>query len=179
MLLRGFRCLVCECETIDSESGEDRQGGRCPLGHTLCAECTTQYLEKTITGTVWWDRIKCVIPGCTEYLQGMSVQRGISHDLWTRVDAAQLEIVPSIGPEAKRERECAAAMAAAMARSDEDRASGATVANTTEPCPNCNIPSVLERGCKHVVCDICKYEYCFTCGCDWVCGHVSVSCIPR
>lgn len=179
MLLHVFCCILCDCEMIDSQSGEDRQGGRCPLGHSLCAECTTQYVEKTLVGTVWWDRIKCVIPECAEYLQGMSVQRGINNDLLTSIDAAQLRVVPSIGPEAKRERECAAEMMAVMARSDEDRASGATVANTTKACPNCNAPSVLEKGCKHVGCDECKHEYCFECGCDWVSGHLSVSCIPR
>lgn len=178
MLLRDFGCIVCGCDMIDPQSRKNQQGGRCPLGHTLCAECTAQYVERTLVGTVWWDRIKCADPGCTEYMRGMSVRRSINHRLVKRIDAAQLQVVPLVGPEAKLERECAAE-AAAMARSEEDHASGATVANTTKPCPNCDAPSELKKGCKHVDCDVCKHAYCFTCGCDWVRGHLSVPCIPR
>lgn len=147
-------------------------GSRCAVGHALCADCTAQYAEKTLMpqGTVWWDRIKCVGPECEAYLLGTSVQRCLGRGLMERIDAAQLEVVPSIGPEARRERERAAKAArraaevarraaAAEARRVEEDASKVTVVRTTRPCPNCGVPIEKNGGCRHMRCTRCNQRY--------------------
>lgn len=168
-LLQDFLCIVCECEMIDSHTEEYWQGGRCALGHALCAGCTTKYVEKTLLpeGTVWWDTIRCVDPECTQYIRGMSVQRCISRGLLTRVDALQLKVVPNIGSEAKLDRECAT-------RGVDDLASESFVASYTKPCPNCSIDTDKYDGCKHVVCSRCNYHYCWICRCEWKLGHLGL-----
>lgn len=166
-LLQDFLCMVCEREMIDSHTGEYWQGGRCALGHALCADCTSRYVEITLLpeGTVWWDTIRCADPECTQYMRGMSVQRGISHGLLARVDAVQLNVVPTIGQDAKLERECAAQGA-------DDLASEALVASYTKPCPNCSVDTDLYKGCKHLTCSRCSYQYCWVCRCEWKIGHL-------
>lgn len=177
--LQDVRCILCDCEMNDPQSGEDLQGGRCALGHGLCADCTTQYVEKTLLprGIVWWDTIKCVLPECAEFMHGVSVRRCISRELVERIDAAQLELVPNLGPEARRERERAAEVARLerASRAAEHRVSEAHVAETTVPCPACGAPSIKIDGCKHVRCT-CLHEYCWDCLCNWVTGHMSVTC---
>lgn len=166
-LLQDFLCLVCECEMIDSHTGAYWQGGRCALGHALCADCTSRYVEITLLpeGTVWWDTIRCVDPECTQFMRGMSVKRSISRELLTRIDSVQLEVVPTIGPGATLDRECATQGA-------ENLASEALVSSYTKPCPNCSIDSYLWKGCKHVTCSRCGYSYCWICRSEWQVGHL-------
>lgn len=176
----GSKCILFDvCENMVTVP---TSGSRCSSGHALCADCTVQYLEVTLLpGTVWWDRIKCVDPECKAHMQGMSVQRCISPDLRRRIDAAQLEVVPAIGPEARREREraeeAAQREADQAARREEDRASEATVASTTKPCPNCGVPTWKDGGCRHMACKRCKQDYYWECHCPYP-GH-HVSCVPR
>ncbi|CBN76543.1 conserved unknown protein [Ectocarpus siliculosus] len=156
------------CENIVSNP---KTGSWCASGHALCAECTTQYVEKTLLpwGIVWWDRIKCVDPECDAHMVGLSVQGCLGSDLRSHIDAAQLEVVPNIGPEARRERERAA-------RTAEDRESAATVATTTKPCPNCGVATEKNGGCKHITCT-CSHEYCWDCRMAWKSGH-RCACAP-
>ncbi|CAM9478401.1 unnamed protein product [Ectocarpus sp. 12 AP-2014] len=157
------------CENIVTNS---KTGSWCAFGHALCAECTTQYVEKTLLpwGIVWWDRIRCVDPECDAHMVGLSVQLCLGSDLRSHIDAAQLEVVPNIGPEARRERERAA-------RTAEDRASLATVANTTKRCPNCGVATEKNGGCKHITCT-CRHGYCWNCLIEWKSGHLSATCGP-
>ncbi|CAM9980184.1 unnamed protein product [Ectocarpus sp. 4 AP-2014] len=168
----GTECVLFHelCENMITDS---RSGSRCTSGHALCADCTTQYVEKTLLprGTVWWDRIRCVDPDCDVHMVGLSVQRCLGSDLRSRIDAAQLDVVPMIGPEARRERERAA-------RTPEDRASATTVATTTKPCPNCEVATEKNRGCKHMVCSMCNHEYCWICRSEWTPGHLGDTCVP-
>ncbi|CAM9197318.1 unnamed protein product, partial [Ectocarpus sp. 12 AP-2014] len=168
----GTECVLFHelCENMVTDS---RSGSRCTSGHALCADCTTQYVEKTLLprGTVWWDRIRCVDPDCDAHMVGLSVQRCLGSDLGSRIDAAQLDVVPMIGPEARRERERAA-------RTTEDRASATTVAITTKPCPNCEVATEKNRGCKHMVCSMCNHEYCWICRSEWTPGHLGDTCVP-
>lgn len=166
--------MVCDSEMIDSHTGTYWQGGRCPLGHALCAGCTSKYVEITLLpqGTVWWDTIRCVDPKCTQYMRGMSVQRSISRGLLNRVDAIQLGVVPTIGAEGRLDAECAT-------RGADNLASEEMVASYTKPCPNCSIDTDLYKGCKHVVCTRCKYHYCWICRRQWETGHLGlgVTCV--
>ncbi|CAM9897243.1 unnamed protein product, partial [Ectocarpus sp. 8 AP-2014] len=168
----GTECVLFHelCENMVTDS---RSGSRCTSGHALCADCTTQYVEKTLLprGTVWWDRIRCVDPDCDAHMVGLSVQRCLGSDLRSRIDAAQLDVVPMIGPEARRERERAA-------QTPEDRASATTVATTTKPCPNCEVATEKNRGCKHMVCSMCNHEYCWICRSEWTPGHLGDTCVP-
>lgn len=168
-LLQDFLCIVCECEMIDSHTGKYWQGGRCALGHALCADCTSKYVEVTLApeGTVWWDTFRCVDPECTQYMRGMSVQRCISRELLTSIDETQLKVVPTIGPDAKLDRECAR-------RGVDDLASEALVASYTKPCPNCSIDTDRWTGCKHVTCSRCGYHYCWICRSEWKIGHLGL-----
>lgn len=173
-LLQDFACKVCGCEMIDSHTGEYWQGGRCALGHALCASCTSKYVELTLLpeGTVWWDTIRCVDPECTQFMRSMSVQRCIEHGLLTRVDEIQLEVVPAIGQDADRDRECP--------KPDINAdLSKQLVASYTKPCPNCSIDTDKYDGCKHVVCSRCKHHYCWICRSEWKVGHLGlgVTCV--
>lgn len=182
--LQNVRCILCDGERVESQSAEDLQGGRCAAGHFLCAGCTSQYLELTLEplGIVWWDTINCVDPGCTEYMEGMSVQRCIPQRLVERIDAVQLELVPMLGAEARRERERTAEAArlegVRTSQTADNRASEVYVVESTVPCPRCGIASVKVNGCKHVKC-FCRHEYCWDCLGNWVVGHMSVECAPR
>lgn len=184
VFLQDSRCVLCDCEMIDSHSADDRQAGRCALGHALCADCTSQYVEKTLLPQriVWWDRIKCLGPECTEYMEGASVQRCIPRRLVEGINAAQREVVAVIGAGAKRDHatELARLERVRASQTADDRASEAYLAEFTRPCPRCRAPSVKEIGCKHIEeCRRCLHEYCWVCGCDWVRGHLSVTCTPR
>lgn len=162
----GSECvLLCGNRVTDSISG-----CRCASGqHALCADCTFQYIDKTLLprGIVWFDTIKCVGPECTDYMQGMSVQRCISRDLVARIEAAQLELVPTLGPEARRERERAAEAArrerelkAEDIRLAGIRASEEAVTRLgTRPCPNCGIDTEKIGGCSSMVCRRCRHSY--------------------
>lgn len=170
---------ILKCGTTVTHS---RSGSKCPSGHVLCAGCTSQYVVKMLLPQriVRWDRINCVHLECTEHMEGVSVQRCLSRGLVERIDAEQLELVPMLGSEDRRERERAAEAARleGVRASVDDRASEAYVAESTKPCPVCRAPSVLITGCKHTNCR-CGHEYCWECRCDWVIGHVSVNCAPR
>ncbi|CAB1113167.1 unnamed protein product [Ectocarpus sp. CCAP 1310/34] len=157
------------CENIVTNS---KTGSWCAFGHALCAKCTTQYVGETLLpwGIVWWDRIRCVDPECDAHMVGLSVQLCLDSDLRSHIDAAQLEVVPNIGPEARRERERAA-------RTAEDRASVATVAKSTKRCPNCGVATEKIGGCKHIKCR-CRHGYCWDCLIEWKPGHLSVPCAP-
>ena len=183
-----YGCVLhCDDESIGSQFAEDLQGGRCFLGHVLCADCTTQYIEKTLLpqGVVWWDRIRCVDPECTEHMEGRSVRRCLPTRLVERLDAAQLEAASMINAEARRkgyryEREAAGVERDRASRMAHDRASEAYVAQHTKPCPRCGAPSVKVSGCKHIdKCWCCGHEYCWDCGGKWVRGHMTTACAPR
>jgi len=97
----GSACVL-DCDNMVTDS---RSGSRCPVGHALCADCTTKYVEKTLLphGVVWWDRIRCVDPECTaEYMEGGSVRRCISRRLVDIIESAQLEVVSMIDAEGRR-----------------------------------------------------------------------------
>ncbi|CAG8587761.1 968_t:CDS:2, partial [Ambispora leptoticha] len=38
---------------------------------------------------------------------------------------------------------------------------------STKPCPKCGIPVAKNGGCMHMVCALCKFNYCWGCGIDW------------
>lgn len=176
------RCIL-DGEKIGSQSAR----GRCALGHVICADCTTQYIEKTRMpqSVVWWDTIHCVVPECTEFMEGGSVRRCLAHRLVERIDAAQAELVSMIDATARRERERERAeeaerlKRASASRAADERASKATMANTTKPCPRCGAPSVKVDGCKHINKCRCGHEYCWDCRREWVRGHLGVTCTPR
>lgn len=167
--VEGFACML-DCDN------DFRSGSSCAAGHALCADCTSQYVEKTLLpqGIVWWDTIKCVDPGCTEHMLGISVQRCIRQDLVERVDAAQLELAPTLGPEARRERERAAEAERERAvRRDEE----AVTRLGAKPCPSCGINTMKTGGCDHMTCKICRHEYYWNCHCAYPSSHVS--CVSR
>lgn len=147
-----------------------RSGSRCASGHALCADCTAQYIGKTLQpGIVWWDRVNCVDPECTEHMEGMSIQRCISRELVNRIDAAQLELVPSLGPEARRERERAAEAEAARReselRKEAVRLEGIGASETAvarlgaRPCPNCGTDIMKNGGCPNMHCTRCGHDF--------------------
>lgn len=159
-------------------------GSRCPSEHALCAACTSKYLEQTLLPKciVWWDRGKCLGSECTQYMEGMSVQQCTPPRLRELIDAAQLELEPKLGLEARHERERERTARAGRldrsvraSRTAADRASEAYVAKNTKLCPSC---LAQIKGCKHINCR-CKHEYCWDCFCEWVVGHMSVKCAPR
>lgn len=61
--------------------------------------------------------------------------------------------------EAKAEAE----RVAKMNETDIDRANKACIENTTKPCPNCKTKIEKNKGCKHMTCHQCRWEYCWDC----------------
>lgn len=148
------RCVLCDCEMPESSpDGRDLGWGRCPKGHMLCVSCTTKYVELTLLpqGTVWWDTIDCVDAECTERLSGVSVQRCINDELAERIETRQFD-------------------AGHLICGERDPSSEAAVARFTRPCPNCNVPIEKNRGCDHMHCTECRFDYWWSCTCRYP-GH--------
>ena len=46
----------------------------------------------------------------------------------------------------------------------EEQASNAYLKSNSQSCPTCQTPAQKSRGCNHMVCYVCKQDYCFLCG---------------
>ncbi|KTF91771.1 hypothetical protein cypCar_00024637, partial [Cyprinus carpio] len=57
----------------------------------------------------------------------------------------------------------------AALRARWEQASQETIAETTRPCPKCQVPVEKNGGCMHMVCPRpqCKYEWCWLCRVEW------------
>lgn len=45
------------------------------------------------------------------------------------------------------------------------------IQNNTKECPNCHAHIEKNRGCNHMTCSHCKYEFCWICGVKYFNGH--------
>ncbi|KAK2381400.1 RING/U-box superfamily protein [Trifolium repens] len=41
------------------------------------------------------------------------------------------------------------------------------IITNTKPCPNCKIPIQKNQGCRHMNCKLCKFNFCWSCLCDF------------
>ncbi|KAL1263368.1 hypothetical protein QQF64_006107, partial [Cirrhinus molitorella] len=57
----------------------------------------------------------------------------------------------------------------AALRARWEQASQETIAETTRPCPKCQVPVEKNGGCMHMVClrPQCKFEWCWLCRVEW------------
>jgi len=54
--------------------------------------------------------------------------------------------------------------ASLMQRKRENESSNQWIVSNTTPCPKCHVRVFKNEGCNHVICSICKSEFCYRCG---------------
>ncbi|KAL8287973.1 hypothetical protein RB597_000186 [Gaeumannomyces tritici] len=64
----------------------------------------------------------------------------------------------------------------AAQRGRELRLTEATIFQTTKRCPGCRWPIEKNKGCSHITCTMCSYEFCYDCGLKWMDGCRNTSC---
>ncbi|KAF7889978.1 uncharacterized protein EAF02_002393 [Botrytis sinoallii] len=52
-------------------------------------------------------------------------------------------------------------------KSKKDKKSERLIKKATKPCPNCQVPILKNKGCDHMTCTHCDYEFCWLCMADY------------
>ncbi|ATZ53317.1 hypothetical protein BCIN_09g01870 [Botrytis cinerea B05.10] len=53
------------------------------------------------------------------------------------------------------------------AASEQEKKSQRLIKRATKPCPSCNAPILKNKGCDHMTCTHCDYEFCWLCLADY------------